>query len=260
MKLLKKAVLLMLTTVLCLTVLTGCGEKEEKTFTVGFDAGFPPMGYTADDGSYVGFDLDLAAEVAERNGWKLKLQPIIWSAKDSELESGTIDCVWNGFTKSPERLDKYTWTDAYMNNNQIIVVKADSPYQTVQDLKGKTVGVQEDSSALTAISGNEEFKAIYGKLIETENNLLALQDLDAGGVDAVVMDECVALYNIEKKGANYRVLDYVVGKEEFAIGFKLGNETLRDQVQETLLEMVEDGKMAEISKEWFDKDITTLGK
>lgn len=240
-------------------VFAGCfADKGGKTFTVGFDKEFPPMGFVADDGSYTGFDLDLAGEVAKRLKLELKLQPIDWNAKNMELDSGNIDCIWNGFTING-REDEYTWTKPYMNNNQIVVVLAESSIQSFADVQGKVIAVQDDSSALSAIEGNAEFAAMPAETVKTATNLNALMELDSGAVDAVVMDEIVARYNIEKKGANYRVLDEVVGAEEFGVGFKLGNTELRDQVENELLEMAKDGTLAKISNEWFGKDITTIG-
>jgi polar amino acid transport system substrate-binding protein len=257
----KKYLIMILSVVLAVTVFTACGgDKASNTFNVGFDKEFPPMGFVAEDGSYVGFDLDLAKEVADRLGYELKLQPISWSAKDMELDSGNIDCVWNGFTITEERKSQYTWTQPYMNNNQIVVVLNNSDIATLADVAGKSVAVQDDSSALTAIDGNAELKNAIGNLVKTQTNLNALMELETGAVDAVVMDEIVARYNIEKKGANYKVLDEPVGAEVFGIGFKLGNTELRDKVEATLLEMAADGKLAEISGSWFGKDITTIGK
>ncbi|OEH85160.1 ABC transporter substrate-binding protein [Desulfuribacillus stibiiarsenatis] len=263
----KKYLILILSLVLAVTVLTACGGNSSKsgnevkdTFIVGFDKEFPPMGYVADDGSFVGFDLDLAKEVADRLGYTLKLQPISWSAKDMELESGNVDVVWNGFTITEARKSEYTWTQPYMENNQVVVVLKNSDITTLADVAGKSVAVQDDSSALTAIEGNVALKDSIGNLVKTQTNLNALMELESGAVDAVVMDEIVARFNIEKKGANYKVLDESVGAEVFGVGFKLGNTELRDKVEATLLEMAADGKLAEISESWFGKDITIIGK
>lgn len=254
----KRFILITLALALALFAFASC-KKSEKTFTVGFDNEFPPMGFVADDGSYVGFDLDMAAEVAKRLNMKIKLQPIDWDSKNFELESGNIDCVWNGFTMNG-RENEYTWTEPYMNNNQIVVVMADSDFSSFEDLSGKTIAVQDDSSALGAIDANDSFKSQIGKMVKTTTNLNALMELQSGAVDAIVMDEIVARYNIEKKEGNYRVLDEVVGAEIFGVGFKLGNADLRDKVQDTLVEMAEDGTLAKISNDWFGKDITTIGK
>jgi polar amino acid transport system substrate-binding protein len=243
--------------------LSACAGSEASagkgTFTVGFDKEFPPMGFVADDGSYVGFDLDLAKEVSQRLGLELKLQPIDWAAKNMELDSGNVDCIWNGFTING-REDEYTWTSPYMNNSQIVVVREDSAITSFSELDGKTIAVQDDSSALTAIDNNAAFKGTVGSIVKTSTNLSALMELESGAVEAVVMDEIVARYNIEKLGGSYKVLDEPVGAEQFGVGFKLGNTDLRDKVENALLEMAEDGTIAEISESWFGKDITTIGK
>ncbi len=231
----------------------------KQTLTVGFDKDFPPMGFVGDDGSYVGFDLDLAAEVAKRLDMELKLQPIAWASKDMELNSGNIDCIWNGFTKTG-REEQYTWTEAYMNNNQVVVVNKDSNINTFEDLEGKKIAVQDESSALKAIDKNEDFKNSIGTMVKTPDNLAALMELETGAVDAVVMDECVAIFTIEQQNKNFRILEEVVGKEEFGVGFKLGNTELRDKVEATLKEMAQDGTLAQISNKWFGKDVTTIGK
>lgn len=260
----KKLSVLMAALALTMAV-TGCAKEEttENTnndgkFVVGFDQNFPPMGFVGDDGEYTGFDLDLAAEVAKRMDEELVLQPIDWNAKDAELDAGNVDCIWNGFTISG-REDSYTWTDPYMNNAQVIVVKEDSSYQTKDDLKGKTVEVQEDSSAQKAVEEDTEFASAI-TLIKTADYNTALMELESGAVDAVVMDEIVAGYRITNKKDKFRILDDKMTAEEYGVGFKKGNEELRDKVQDTLLEMREDGTLEEISVEWFGEDITTIGK
>ncbi len=134
------------------------GKTEEgvrTSLTVGFDAEFPPYGYMDDNGDYVGFDLDLAAEVCKRQGWELVKQPIDWNSKDMELSSGAIDCIWNGFTMNG-REDQYTFSDPYIDNSQVFVVAADSGIASWDDLAGKEVLVQADSSALHALTVSAE--------------------------------------------------------------------------------------------------------
>lgn len=234
-------------------------KAEGGTFTVGFDQDFPPMGFVGDDGEYTGFDLALAAEVAERLGKEIVYQPIAWDAKDMELESGTIDCIWNGFTMNG-REDAYTWSEPYMKNNQVFVVKADSGIASTADLAGKIVDVQIDSSAEAALKDNTELSGSFGQLITVADYNTAFMDLESGAVDAVAMDDVVASYQIEKRDADFVVLDEAIAAEEYGIGFKKGNEELRDQVQTVLEEMAADGTLAEVSTEWFGKDITTIGK
>lgn len=245
--------------VLGMVACTSDASKDSKTFTVGFDQDFPPMGFVGDDGEFTGFDLELAAEVAKRLNLELKLQPIAWDSKDKELESKNIDCIWNGFTING-REDEYTWTEPYLENNQVFVVNADSDIKTLADLAGKAVVVQADSSAERALKGEKELVDSFGEYTTAANYNLALMDLESGAVDAVAMDEVVAIYQNEKRGEIFTILEEVLAPEEYGVGFLLGNEALRDKVQKTLEEMAKDGTMAEISIKWFDEDITTIGK
>ncbi len=262
----KKLVAMTLAGMLSLSMLTGCGqESDENTFTVGFDAEFPPYGYRDDNGEYVGFDLDLAAEVAERNGWELVKQPIDWNAKDMELESESIDCIWNGFTMNG-REELYTWSEPYVDNSQVVVVAADSGITTKADLAGKVVAVQKDSSALAALNDEENTENIalrdsFKDLIEYANYNTAFMDLEQGAVEAVAIDIGVATYQIEQRedGA-YVMLEEKLATEQYGVGFLLGNEELRDTVQATLNEMVADGTFAEIAEEWGLSDSVCLGK
>ncbi len=239
--------------------------EGKTTFTVGFDAEFPPYGYQDDNGEYVGFDLDLAAEVCQRNGWELVKKPIDWDSKDLELDTETIDCIWNGFTING-REDSYTWTEPYVDNSQVFVVAADSGIASKADLAGKTVVVQADSSALAALTGDdaeEENKALkdtFAELTEVADYNTAFMNLEAGAADAVAMDIGVAKYQIESRGDGYVILDDVLAAEEYGVGFKKGNTALRDAVQKSLNEMAEDGKFAEIAEKWDLTDSIVLGK
>lgn len=233
--------------------------SEHNVFVVGFDQEFPPMGFVDEKGEFTGFDLELAAEAAKRMGMELKLQPIAWDAKDMELESGTIDCIWNGFTMNG-REDGYTWTTAYMDNTQVFVVAADSEIRTLEDLAGKTVEVQADSSAEAALKEMPDLMASFGTVQTTPDYNTAFMDLEMGAVDAIAMDIIVAGYQIEQRQNGCIILDEAIASEEYGIGFKKGNEALRDKVQTALEEMAADGTMAEISQKWFGKDVTTIGK
>lgn len=244
--------------------LVGCsGNKakgvDDKTLTVGFDQNFPPMGFVGDDGEFTGFDLELAAEVADRLDMKLELQPIAWDAKDMELSSGNIDCIWNGFTVNG-REDSYTWTESYMENKQVFVVKADSGITSIAELAGKTIVVQVDSSAEAALKDMPELVDSFGDYMTASDYNTSLMDLGAGAVDAVAMDVIVASYQIEKRGDNFIILEETLAAEEYGVGFLLGNEELRDKVEITLKEMAADGKLAEVSEKWFGSDITTIGR
>lgn len=237
---------------------TTAASENKTTFTVGFDQDFPPMGFVGDDGEFTGFDLELAAEAAKRMGKEIKYQPISWDAKDMELTSGNIDCIWNGFSIQG-REDKYTWSKPYMKNDQVFVVKSDSSIDSIEDLAGKTVEVQTDSSAEAALKENNELANTFGKLQTVADYNTGFMDLEMGGVDAIAMDSVVANYQITKRGGNgFTVLDTPLSSEEYGIGFKLGNETLKNEVQKALEDMKADGTMKTISEKWFGKDVTTL--
>ncbi len=233
---------------------------EGRTFTVGFDAEFPPYGYMDENGEYTGFDLDLAAEVCERNGWTLVKQPIDWDAKDMELSSGSIDCIWNGFTMNG-REDQYTFTVPYVDNSQVFVVKADSGITSPSDLAGKIVGVQKDSSALAALEGDAaDLAATFAELTQFADYNTGFLNLDAGSIDAIAVDIGVADYQLESRGDGFVILDEKLATEQYAIGFKLGNTELKDQVEATLLEMADDGTFMEIAEKYGLEDSVCLGK
>lgn len=223
-----------------------------KTFTVGFDASFPPYGYQ-ENGEYVGFDLDLAQEVCDRNGWEIVKTPIDWDAKNIELNGGSIDCIWNGFTMNG-REDDYTWTPAYINNTQVFAVNKNSGITKAADLAGKNVLVQADSSALAALQDEEntDIKALadsFGSLTQVPDYESALMELEAGSADAVAMDEGVALTK-QAQNDNIVILDDVISQEQYGIAFKKGNDELRDQVWSTLLEMEKDGTVDKIAAKY----------
>ena len=234
-------------------------EAAGGTLIVGFDQDFPPMGFVGDNGEYTGFDLDLAKEVASRLGLEYKAQPIAWDSKDMELESGNIDCIWNGFTITG-REDDYTWTTPYMANKQVFVVANDSDIKSQADLVGKVVEVQADSSAEAALKENQDLANTFGQLLTTPDYNTAFMDLEQGAVDAVAMDVIVAGYQIKQRNADFKILDDSLSEEEYGVGFKKGNTELRDKVQGALEEMAADGTLAKISDEWFGEDVTTIGK
>ena len=268
----KKLVLLLVTAMAATTVMAGCGSKDsgssdsgkkstkeakvendDDTFIVGFDASFPPYGFKDDSGEYVGFDLDLAQEVCDRNNWKLVKQPIDWDSKDAELNSETIDCIWNGFTMNG-REDDYTWTPAYINNTQVFAVNKNSGIKKAADLAGKNVLVQADSSALAALQDEEntDIKALadsFGSLTQVPDYESARMELEAGSADAVAMDEGVALTK-QAQNDNIVILDDVISQEQYGIAFKKGNDELRDQVWSTLLEMEKDGTVDKIAAKY----------
>ena len=235
----------------------GTVKTPSGKFTVGFDQEFPPMGFVGDDGQFTGFDLDLAKEVASRLGLEFVPQPINWDAKDMELDSGNIDCIWNGFTMQG-REDAYTWVGPYMANNQVFVVNADSDIASKADLAGKAVEVQKDSSGLAALQSETELSASFGSMTEVADYNTALMDLESGACDAVCMDSIVAGYQIKSSGKDMKILDDTLSAEEYGIGFKKGEDELAKAVYDTLMEMKDDGTVAKISNDWFGSDVFTL--
>lgn len=234
--------------------------QEKGEFVLGLDESFPPMGFKDEKGNIVGFDIDIAQEVFKRLGVKLKLQPINWDAKVQELDTGNIDCIWNGFTINDERKQNVLFTSPYMKNRQVIVVMSTSPYKTLADLTGKKLGLQAGSSAADALDKSADFKGKLKQVVPFDDNMTALLDLEKGGLDAVLMDEIVARYYITMKNKGYTVLDEALASEEYGVGFRKNDQELMKKVQETMEAMAKDGKMAEISNKWFKKDITTIGK
>lgn len=232
------------------------GSAERTTFTVGFDAEYPPYGYKADDGSYVGFDLDLAQEVCDRNGWELVRQPIDWNSKDMELDAGNIDCIWNGFTMTG-REDSYTWVGPYVNNSIMFVVNADSGITDASELAGRPVVTQSGSSALTALTddpgdgSNDEnltLAASFSALDEVPDYNTAFMNLESGVDDAIAVDIGVANYQLKTRGSDkFVMLEKPLSTEQYGIGFKKGNTELADQVKATLDEMLADGTFTKIA-------------
>lgn len=234
--------------------------KTRGVFVLGLDDSFPPMGFRDDDNNIVGFDIDLAKEVASRLGVDFKAQPIDWAAKEMELSTGKIDCIWNGFTITKDREESLAMTKPYLNNAQVLVVRSDSDIKSLKDAAGKTIGLQKGSSAQEAVDGNADFAASLKKQVYFQENITALNDLELGGIDAVVMDSVVASYDIQMSGKTLTLIDEVLANESYGIGFRKSDVSLRDEVQKTLEEMAEDGTVESISKKWFSKDISVIGK
>lgn len=232
--------------------------EERTTFTVGFDQDFPPYGYVGDDGQHTGFDLDLAAEVAQRNNWEVKYSPINWDAKDLELSSGSIDCIWNGFTIEG-RETQYTFTDPYMDNTQVVVVKAESGIQKLSDLEGKNVMAQLDSAAMHLLEeggDRADLADTFAELRGVPEYNSAFMELESGAVDAVAIDFPVAKFQIVDRGDEFVILEEELSSEHYGVGFLLGETELRDVVQQTLKEMVADGTVEELCKKYEDQGIS----
>ena len=235
--------------------------KQAGKLILGLDDSFPPMGYRDDNDEIVGYDIDLAKEVASRMGVELVLQPIDWYYKESELNDGNIDCIWNGMSIDDERREKLNLSEPYLNNQQVVVVLSDSGINTLADLAGKEVILQAGSTAEGALDSHPEVKETLkdGQAIPVDNNVQAMMELKNGTGDAVIMDAVVARYYLNlEDGDAYKILDEVLSEEEYAIGFRKGDQELRDEVQKILGEMKADGKLAEITIKWFGEDISKV--
>ena len=262
----KRSLAVLMAGVMAASMMTGVvsvyADADSKTLTVGFDAQYPPFGYKDDNGEYVGFDLDLAQEVCDNLGWELVKKPINWDSKDMELNSGSIDCIWNGFTMNG-REDDYTFSEPYVDNSQVIVVADDSGIEKLTDLAGKTVGVQAASAALDLLQseeegGQKELADTFGALNEFADYNTAFTELQAGALDALAIDVGVTKYQLNSRGEGFKILDETLNTEQYAIGFKKGNDELCDIVNADLQKLADDGTVEKLAEKYEIADMVTL--
>ncbi|MBY4797645.1 amino acid ABC transporter substrate-binding protein [Collinsella sp. AGMB00827] len=220
---------------------------------VGFDQAYPPYGYVGDDGEFTGFDLDLARAVAEKNGWTVELNPIDWDAKDTLLNSGAINCIWNGFTMEG-REDDYSFSKPYMLNKQVIVVKKDSGITSEADLAGKNVITQVDSAAWDVLKGDQaDLAATFGALETRPDYNTAFTELASGATDAVACDLSIAQYQLATNPGAYLQLDQALSTENYAVGLKKGDTATGDKISQALKELYEEGTIEKLCKK-YEKD------
>ncbi len=221
---------------------------------IGLDDQFPPMGFRDDKNELVGFDIDLAKAVCDKLGIEAVPTPIDWSAKEFELNGGKVDVLWNGLTITDARKEAMLLSPAYIANAQVIVVRKDSGIKTLADLSGKTVALQEASSADEAYmacsaAGTEK------ELVKAPENISLFNDLKIGRIDAVVIDKVFGDYYIAENGEGLlEILEEQLADEEYGIAFKKDNQELADLVLGALDELVKDGTAAQISQKWFGED------
>lgn len=228
------------------------GAAESKKLVVGFDKSYPPYGFVGDDGEYTGFDLDLGKAVADKQGWDVEYEAIDWDAKDTLLNSGAINCIWNGFTMEG-REDDYTFSEPYMLNEQVVVVKSDSGITDFAGLADKTVVTQVDSAALDVLEGDQaELAGTFAELQTLSDYNNAFMQLESGMVDAVACDLSIAQYQMSANEGTYTMLEEPLSSEHYAVGFKKGNEALAQKVTDTLKEMYEDGTVEELINKYAD--------
>lgn len=261
-KILRSVIIYGIIAVMALSI-AGCNNKsqdamDKETLIIGFDDTFVPMGFKDNNGEIVGFDIDLAKEVSKRIGKQVTFQPIDWSMKESELNSGKIDLIWNGYSITKERKEKVNFTNPYLENRQVIITLVNSKINSKVDLKGMNVGAQNQSSAVDAINKEEELLKTFkdGKVYTFETNNEALMDLEAKRIDAVVADEILARYYINKKGeGKYKILNDDFGDESYGVGIRKGDEELLEKLNEAFEDIKKDGTAKKVSDKWFGKDI-----
>ena len=230
---------------------------NKGTFVLGLDDSFPPMGFRNEDNKIVGFDIDVAEEVSKRLGVELVLQPISWTAKEQELNSYNIDCIWNGMSVNNERKEKMSLSMSYLKNSMSFVVKKDSQVTNLESLKGKKIGVQSGSTAEEILKQSEIYSEI-DEIISYSDNITAFMDLEINQIDSVLLDNVVANYYISSNIKPYKVLEESLQDEEYAIGFRKQDIELCNKVNEILLDMKKDGSLEQISTKWFGKNITII--
>lgn len=245
------------------TQASSAGSSAEATaadfdgkFVVGFDQEYPPYGFVGEDGEFTGFDLELAQEVCNRNGWEYSCVPINWDTKLDELNAGAFTCIWNGFTMEGREAD-YAFSKPYMDNGQVIMVKADSDIATLADLEGKTVGTQVDSAALEVLEGDQaDLAGTFAALEQRSDYNIAATELDAGALDALACDLSIAAYQMSQNPGKFKVLDEQLSAEHYAVGFKTDNQALADQVTATLTEMAADGTVEALCEKYAEYGIS----
>lgn len=231
--------------------------KSSGKLVLGLDDTFPPMGFRSSNGQIVGFDIDLAEEVAKRMGVELVIKPVEWSTVILSLNKGDIDMIWNGMTVTSERKRQINFSNVYLKNKLVIIVPQGSRVKKLSDLSGKTVGVQLGSSNEDALLKSSVGKTIRG-VRKYDVNASAFLDLKAKRIDAVAVDEIVARYYITSNNENFIVLDDEITNEDYAVGFRKVDNALLNEVNRILAEMKKDGTTAKISKKWFNEDLVVL--
>ena len=234
------------------------GEDRENTLVLGMDDSFPPMGFRNENNELVGFDIDLATEVCNKLGMTLEVQTISWAAKEQELDSGNIDCIWNGFGYTEERNEAMTLSDMYIKDESIFFVKNDSEYSSQEDLKGKKIGVQSGSTQERRLNGAEFGKEIE-EIVGYTDYLTALMDLETGNIDAVYMSKITGTYIMKSQNKNFKTFEstgIATGETGMVIGFKKGNTELKDKIEKAIAELKAEGKVKEIAEKWFGEDLT----
>lgn len=258
-------VVMIMVMVLGTLVMTGCGSSSDKsadkdTLVVGLDDAFAPMGFRDENGDLVGFDIDLANAVGDELGMKVDFKPIDWDAKELELESGTIDCVWNGMSATPERKKSMALSDKYLNNKIVLMAlkTSDTDVKKASDLANLKIGTQADSSALKLLTSNEAYDSFKDNIKEYDKYDTAIMDLKAGRIDVIAVDQVLGEYTNNNLGGEMKECTYSLGDDYYVIGFAKDNTELRDKVNDAVKKLYENGEAGKISEKWFGKDIVVF--
>ncbi len=265
----KKILALCLSMVFAAMMIAGCGgdnqqsssssssAANDKPIVVGLDDSYPPMGFKDDNNEIVGFDVDLAKEAAKRLNRPVEFKAIDWSSKEAELKSGRVDVLWNGLDITEERKQNMLFSDPYMKNRQVVFVPVNADVTSLDQLKGKVIGTQSGSTAEAFLDDNADYAAQFGEIKKYGDYIDSFMDLENGRIDAVVTDELVGTYYMQKHPNVFKETEIVIGEPtDFGIAFAKDNQALRDEVQKVMNQMKEDGTIAKISQKWFGKDIT----
>ena len=256
----KLSILLAITMIAVLAV--SASAADTFVFKHGFDLDYPPYSFIDDDGNTNGFDVELAKAVCDYYGWEYEAVPFNWDAKDLELNAGSCDCIWSGFTING-REDDYLWSIPYSDNTQMIMVKSGSGIKSLDDLADKVVGVQTATSAYDLLNdeeGQAELCKTFKSLEVYETYTIAFNDLKADAVDALAIDVTSGNFLMSNE-TGFEFLDEVLGSEQYGIGFRKDDQELCDQVNAALLALVENGTYDEIGQKYPDiYDYLCLGK
>lgn len=220
---------------------------KNDTIIVGLDDTFAPMGFRDENGEIIGFDIDLAKETFQRLGKKVIFKPISWENKEAELNNHKIDVIWNGLTITSERQQAMAITEPYIENTLVILTK-NEPITTLNMLTTKAVAVQTGSSAQTALM-KTHFPANHMK--KYNDYLTALIDLEAGRIDAVVIDKIVAQYIAKQQNKHFMMSENIFDKEQMGVAVQKDNVKLRNEINHTLKEIKQDKTFDEIYNQWF---------
>ena len=250
-------------TLIMTCALTACGGKDDTkmeskdTLVVGLDDTFAPMGFRDAKGKLVGFDIDMAKAVGKKLNMKVDFKAIDWDSKEMELKSGSIDCVWNGMSVTPERKEKMALSAKYLDNKIVVMAlnSSDIDVKDSSELANLKIGTQVDSSALAMIKADKNYKSFADNVSEYDTYDDAIMDLKAGRVDVIVVDQVLGEYANKNLDGIMKKCEFSFGNDYYVIGFEKSNTKMRDKVNKALKELIDDGTASEISKKWFGEDI-----